>query len=47
MCDSDRVREGTELFEYCESLFLEACEVGCCRFNRLEGGDVIKGGNGG
>lgn len=49
--EGGRDRQGIELVEYCDSLFIEACEAGCCRFGRFggaaAGGDVIKGGNGG
>jgi hypothetical protein len=47
MCDGGRDLEGIELTEYCDNLFFDACEVGRCRVDRREGGDVISGGNGG
>jgi hypothetical protein len=47
MCDGGRDLEGAEYVEYWDNLFLDACEVGRCRFDRRVGGDVIRGGNGG
>jgi len=47
MCDGGRDLEGAECVEYCDNLFLDACEVGRCKFDRRAGGDVISGGNGG
>lgn len=47
MCDGGRDLEGIEFTEYCDNLFFDACEVGLCRVDRREGGDVINGGNGG
>lgn len=45
--EGGRDLEGTEWFEYCDSLFLEACEMGRCRVDRRAGGDVMSGGRGG
>ena len=47
MCDGGRDLEGAEYVEYCDSLPLDACEVGRCKFDRRAGGDVISGGSGG
>jgi len=45
-CDGGRDLEGPA-FEYCDSLFLEACEGGRFKFDLRAVGDVISGGNGG
>lgn len=49
MCDGGRDRLCQELVEYCDNLFLEACDIGRGRVDLLFGfgGDVIKGGRGG
>jgi hypothetical protein len=47
MCEGGRDLEGMELVEYCDNLFFDAYEVGRCKIDRREGGDVISGGNGG
>lgn len=47
MCDGGRDLEGMELVEYCDNLFFDAYEVGRCKIDRREGGDVISGGNDG
>jgi len=47
MWDGGLDLEGTECCEYCDNRFLDAFELGRCRVDRQEGGDVIKGGNGG
>jgi hypothetical protein len=47
MCDGGRDLEGAEWVEYCDSLCLEACEVGRANVVLREGGEVTIGANGG
>jgi hypothetical protein len=47
MCDCGRDLDGTELAEYCESLFLEACDTGRGRLLRRDGVDVVNGDSAG
>jgi hypothetical protein len=47
ICDGGRDLDGADWFEYCDSLFFEACEDGRCRFDLRAGGEVsmaVKGG---
>lgn len=43
--DCGRDRDGTEPTEYCESLFLEACDMGRARLLLRNGADVVNGGS--
>lgn len=45
--DGGRDREGIEPVEYCDSRFLEACDMGRGSVLRREGGDVMRGGRAG
>lgn len=47
MWDGGLDLEGPEVLEYCDSRFFDAYERGRWRVDRLAGGDVINGGNGG
>ena len=47
MCDGGRDLDRAEWVEYCDSLFLEACEGGRFKADLRVDGDVISGGNGG
>jgi len=44
MVETGRDLGGIEPVEYCDSLFLDACDIGRGSVVRRAGGDVIKGG---
>lgn len=45
--EGGRDLDGIEPVEYCDSLFLEACDIGRGSVDLREGGEVINGGSGG
>lgn len=46
-CEGGRDLDGIEPVEYCDSRFLEACDIGRGSVLRREGFDVISGGKAG
>ena len=47
MWDGGRDLDGIGPVEYCDNLFLEACDIGRGNVDLREGGDVMSGGSGG